>query len=176
MCTALSAWQHINISKRDPAVTFKEYARGLSHFRFYCELYEYQVAHARYFLHEHSSQVTSWCTDEAKRIMNLEEVDRSVAHQCQYGAQHEGHPIKKPTGFMSNSIEIRRALSKTCKGKRGQCSRSEGGDHILCNGRVARWAAIFQVRCCKAILSGFSSQLRRDGVTTPGVIGMHEAG
>ena len=25
------------------------------------------------------------------------------------------------------------------------------------------------------MLSGFSNQLRRDGVTTPGVIGMHEA-
>ena len=70
---------------------------------------------------------------------------------------------------------IRKALSKTCMGKRGQCSRSEGGDHILCNGRVARSAAIFPVRLCKAILSGSSNQLRRDGVTTPGVIGIQEA-
>ena len=117
----------------------------------------------------------SWATEEVKRIMNLEEVDRSVAHHCQYGAQHEGHLSKTPTGFMSNSIEIRKALSKTCKGKRGQCSRSEDGEHILCNGRVARLAAIFPFRLCKAILSGFSNQLRRDGVTAPGVIGMHGA-
>jgi hypothetical protein len=117
MCTAFSAWQHINNSKRDPEVTFKEYQRGLSHLRFCCELYEYQVAHGRYFLHEHPAQATSWCTEEVKKIMDLENVDRSVAHQCQYGAQHEGHPIKKPTGFMSNSIEIRKALSKVCKGK-----------------------------------------------------------
>ena len=90
----------------------------------------------------------SWCTDEVERIMNLEDVDRSVALQCQYGAQHEGHPIKKPTGFMSNSIERRKALSKTCKGKQGHCSRADGGDHILCNGRVARLAAIFPVKLC----------------------------
>ena len=76
---------------------------------------------------------------------------------------------------MSNSIEIRKALSKVCKGKQGHCSRTEGGDHILCNGRVARLAVIFPVKLCKAILSGFSNQLRRDGVTSPGVIGMHEA-
>ena len=76
---------------------------------------------------------------------------------------------------MSNSIEVRKALSKACKGKQGHCSRTEGGDHILCNGRVARLAAIFPVKLCKAILSGFSNQLRRDGVTVPGVIGMHEA-
>ena len=40
LCTASSAWQHINNSKRDPKVTFKKYARGLSHFKFCCELYE----------------------------------------------------------------------------------------------------------------------------------------
>jgi hypothetical protein len=34
MCTAFSAWQHINNSKRDPAITSKEYERGLSHLRF----------------------------------------------------------------------------------------------------------------------------------------------
>ena len=76
---------------------------------------------------------------------------------------------------MSNSIEIRKALSKVCKGKQGHRSRTAGGDHILYNGRVARLAAIFPVRLCKAILSGFSNHLRRDGVTSSGVIGMHEA-
>ena len=40
---------------------------------------------------------------------------------------------------------------------------------------MARLAAIFPVKLCKAILSGFSNKLRRDGVTSPGVIGMHEA-
>ena len=117
----------------------------------------------------------SWCTDEVQRITNLEDVDRSVSHRCQYGAQHKGHPIKKPTGFMSNSIEIRKVSSKTCTGKPGHCSRAEGGNRILSNGRVALLAAICPVKLCKAILSGFSNQLLRDGVTSPGVIGMHEA-
>ena len=36
-------------------------------------------------------------------------------------------------------------------------------------------AAIFPVRLFKAIHSGFNNQLRRHGVTTPGVISMHEA-
>ena len=43
MCTAFSAWQHINNAKRDPATVAKEYARGLSHLRFCCELYAYQI-------------------------------------------------------------------------------------------------------------------------------------
>ena len=41
MCTAFSALQHINNSKRDPAITSKEYERGLSHLRFCCEFCEY---------------------------------------------------------------------------------------------------------------------------------------
>ena len=45
----------------------------------------------------------------------------------------------------------------------------------MCNGWVSGLAAIFPVRFSKAIFSGFSNQLRRDGVTTPGVIGMHKA-
>ena len=75
---------------------------------------------------------------------------------------------------MSNSSEVRKALSKVCNGRHGHCSRPEGGDHVLCNVRVARTAAIFPVKLCKAILSGFSRQLRRDGLVTEGVVGMHE--
>ena len=55
MCTACNAWQHINNSKRDPAITSKEYERGLSHFRICSELYEYQLSQGRYLLHEHPS-------------------------------------------------------------------------------------------------------------------------
>ena len=51
MCTAFSAWQHINNAKRDPATVAKECARGLSHLRFCCELYAYQIEKGRYFLH-----------------------------------------------------------------------------------------------------------------------------
>ena len=35
-------------------------------------------------------------------------------------------------------------------------------------------AAIFAVKLCKAILSGFSRQLRKDGLVTDGVVGMDE--
>ena len=133
------------------------------------------MKHGRYFLHEHPAQATSWNTDVVKRILELEGVQRTVGHQCQYGADYEGSPIKKPTGFMSNSPHIRKALSKLCKGKHGHCSRPAGGEHILCNGRVARMAAIFPVGLCKAILSGLKAQLKSDGIVCNGVVGLHEA-
>ena len=103
MCIAFSAWQHMNNSNLDPAVTSNEHARGLSHFRFCCEVYAYQAAQGHYFLHKHPAQVTSWDAAEVKRILDLEGVGRAFGHQCQYGTQREGQPIKKPTGFMSNS-------------------------------------------------------------------------
>ena len=59
MCTAFSAWQYINNSKRDPEVVAKEYARGLRHLTFCYEMYEYQVSQGRNFLHEHPAQATS---------------------------------------------------------------------------------------------------------------------
>ena len=92
------------------------------------------MSQERYFLHAHPAQATFWGTAEVKRIMNLEDVDRAVGHQCQLGAQHEGQPIKKLTGFMFNSSEVRKALSKVCNGRHGHCSRPEGGEHVLCNG------------------------------------------
>ena len=114
-------------------------------------------------------------TSEVKRILDLEGVARTVGHQCQYSAVYHGNPIKKPTGFMSNSPEIRRSLSKVFSGRFGQCGRPAGGEHILRNGRVARMAAIFPVRLCKAILSGFQQQLKKDGIVHDGTVGMNEA-
>jgi hypothetical protein len=134
MCTAFSAWQHINNKKRDPKVVAAEYEKGLRHLSLCCELYQYQASKGRYFLHEHPTQAMSWQTDVVKKIMDLEGVERAVAHQCQYGAESYGQPIKKPTGFMTNCEGIRRALMKKCNGKNGQCSRPNGGEHVLCNG------------------------------------------
>ena len=136
MRTAFSAWHYINNTKRDPKVVAEEEARGLRHLSFCCELYEYQVSRGKCFLHEHPAHATSWYTEVVKRIMNLEGVERTLGHQCQYGAEYDGEPIKKPIGFMSNCEGIRRALSKTCSGRKGQCSRPNGGEHVLCNGRV----------------------------------------
>ena len=50
--------------------------------------------------------------------MSMDGVARVVGHQCQLGAESEdGHPIKKPTGFMINARGIAKALSKLCKGR-----------------------------------------------------------
>ena len=175
-CTAFSQWQHINNQVRDPAIVADEVARGRAHLEFVCELYEYQARRGRDFLHEHPAQATSWQEPCIKKILELEGVQKAVGHQCQYGAEAHGQPIKKPSGFMSNSECIRQALSKLCTGKNGLCSREQGGQHIQCRGLVARKAAVYPAKLCKAILRGLKDQLRRDGYTCNGVVGMQEVG
>ena len=58
--------------------------------------------------------------------------------------------------------------------RKGQRSRSGGGEHALCNGHVAGMAAIFPLKLCLAILGGLWNQFRKDGVFLNGHIGMQE--
>ena len=48
--------------------------------------------------------------------------------------------------------------------------------HALCNGMVARRAATYPFRLCRAILAGFRKQLLLDGILRHGAIGMQYVG
>ena len=85
--------------------------------------------------------------------------------QCQYGAQvaHgplKGRPVKKPTRFLSNSKSLSIALSRTCAGTGGACSR--GDIHAHCSGRIAKEAAIYPRGLCQAVIKGIVDQLKED--------------
>ena len=144
-------------------------------------MYAYQVAHGRYFLHEHPLTATSWREDCINDIQKLPGVGVRTCHQCQLGAEtataargSPAHaPIRKATRFMSNSDSILNELDRRCSGKAGQCSRRGGGQHAQCMGKTARMAAIYPFRLCAAILQGLNKQLVRDGIIVPGSIGLH---
>ena len=173
MCTAFSAWQFINNRKRDPATVEKEKAAGVMHLEWCCKMYAKQLDRGAYFLHEHPAGATSWKQDCIQRLLARDGVDRVVADQCQHGQETEdGDPLKKPTGFLSNSAEILRVLERRCKGRKGLCSREAGGRHALCNGKVARRAAIFHAKMCEAILEGMRNQCVADGLLKIGEVGL----
>ena len=97
--------------------------------------------------------------------MRIPGVTFTYGDQCQYGAQvaHgplKGCPIKKPTGFFSNSKSLASALSKTCVGTGGVCSR--GGRHVHCSGRIAKEAAIYLRGLCQAVIRGIVEQFKND--------------
>jgi hypothetical protein len=71
--------------------------------------------------------------------------------------QHEGGeevPVKKPTGFMSNSPKICERLRKLCPGKHR---------HISLTGGRAKIAEIYPDALCSEILKGVIEQMRIDG-------------
>ena len=111
-----------------------------------------------------------------KKLMETEGVNLIRGDQCQYGAEVgfgkvEGRPVKKPTGFLSNSPAILEALSRRCVGVGGSCSRRKAGVHAHCEGRVCREAARYSRQLCQAFLRGMHRQMQLDGVLQPGCIG-----
>ena len=173
MCTAFSTWQAINDLKRDPEEVNREKIKAMVHLKFCCQLYEYQAEQGIYFPHEHPSMAASWDKDCIKKILRIPGVKRVLAHQCQYQAEtKKGEPIKKPTGFMTNCRGVAEELCRLCTGKGGQCSRPAGGRHAQCSGMVARQAAVFPFELCKAVLMGFSRQMKEVGCLVDGVLGL----
>ncbi len=174
-CTPYSAWQNLNAAKHGwPAGELeKRRVAGDIHLAFVCELYTMQMDGDRYFLHENPDQAASWGRPCMQPLLSDDRVQRSVGDQCQFEQQsHLGDPVKKPTGWLSNSPEILKALSKRCRGQGGDCSRRGGGRHAVAAGRVAREAAIYPFELCRAILRGCRNQLLRDGKLKDGVHGL----
>ena len=132
MCTAWSTWQFINDLKRTPEERLRLKVEARLHLEFVAQLYHEQVQGGRYFLHEHPANTTSWDEQSIKSVAKLPNVKIVRADQCQYGQQvnfgkHKGAPVRKETGFMSNSDKILDQLRRRCLGRKGNCSRPEGG-------------------------------------------------
>ena len=176
MCTAFSTWQRINNKIRDAGTVAAEKKRAVMHLEFCIELYREQLRHGRYFLHEHPAYATSWQEAAMEKLVGEQGVYTSVIDQCLFGCEDElGAPVKKPTKFVTNSSELVKQLCQRCLGRGGQCSRPQGGEHRQCRGRVARMAAVYAFKLCRAILVGVRNQLRADGKYQDGFVGMMES-
>ena len=64
--------------------------------------------------------------------------------------------MKKPTGFLSNPKSLASALSKTCTGTGGVCSR--GRRHVHCSGRMVN----YRRGLCQAVIRGIVEQVKED--------------
>ena len=173
-CTAYCSWQALNAVKHEWPEGERERRMIASdvHLKFVAELYDLQMKEGRYFLHENPEGAKSWEREPMMDLAKNPKVSRIVGDQCQYGQQsYQGAPVKKGTGWMSNSPEILKKLERRCRGTRGECSRPGGGRHATASGRVAREAAVYPFRLCRAILEGCRNQLRRDGRLVDGVHG-----
>jgi hypothetical protein len=97
------------------------------HLAFVAELYKLQMDSGRYFLHENPEGARSWGRAPMAETLSDPRVSRITGDQCQYGqANAAGDPIRKATGWMSNSCEVLRSLGDRCPGR----SPSSGGSML----------------------------------------------
>ena len=135
MRTAFSTWQTLKEAKtKNPKNMRKAYVQACVHMEFVVRLYHEQLFGNRYFLYEHPGYASSWEPGCMKKLQCITMVQKVHGEQCQYGAEghhrpHEGWPVKKPIGLISNAPELLWALSKRCTGFGTQCSRVKGGNH-----------------------------------------------
>ena len=179
-CTAFSSWQHLNETMANASQLqsmLKRKAGAKLHLDFVAPLCREQLEGGRYFLHEHPMYATSWKHCSIADLLELPGVGLVRGDQCQYGAEairgpRKGDPTKKPTGFLSNSPLVLKALSKQCQGRQGLCSRPSGRSHVPLTGQLAKDAAIYPRDLCRAMLKGVSQQLRADKLVREGCFGM----
>ncbi|MBV61870.1 MAG: hypothetical protein CMH65_11270 [Nevskiales bacterium] len=174
-CTPYCTWQALNASRPDVdlAALRRRRAEADVHMAFVCELYRDQVMGGRYFLHENPAHAHSWSLECIQEILALPGVERVESDQCQYGQTSiHGDPVRKPTGWMSNSPRILTQLGERCYGRNGRCTRRGGGRHQLCTSAHARRAAVYPFELCRAILTGCRDQLRDEERHFVGMVGI----
>ena len=103
----------------DPVGKKKAYIGECVHINFVASLYQEQISQGRYFLHEHPEWATSWELPSIQALLKLPNVDRVRGDQCQFGAiaksgRYAGLPVRKASGFMSNSPYILKKLDMKC--------------------------------------------------------------
>ena len=114
-------------------------------------------------MHEHPEGATSWQDHYVRKIMGYPNVLRVSAHMCPFemtAYDEEGAGlVKKPTGWMTNSPKIAKALSRRCTNELGT---EKWHRHVLLMGGKAKACQVYPMKLVKAILKGLKAQLRAD--------------
>ena len=131
------------------------------HVKFCTDIYNFQRDNGRYFLHEHPWLAKSWDLDTMTKLLGDSRVMSVQAHMCQFGMEShrdkvggEMGPVKKPTGFASNSWMVMRELGRVCEDK--------SHVHVPLMGGRAAAAAIYPGKLCEAICRGIAKQKKYD--------------
>ena len=156
-CTMFSILQNGNKHRFTKAEWKEKMQKAEVHIRFCISLYEIQRRAGRYYLHEHPRTATSWslkCMGKFERYVDTIFVDADL---CQFGlvTNYKGEKglVKKPTTFMTNSVEIAARLNRNCS-----IEHRERHRHIAIWGERARLAQIYPPGLCRAVAEGIKAQ------------------
>ena len=157
-CTPFSIIQNLNMRTKAGRIKVEEARkRGAVHLRFCVALYREQMRCGRYFVHEHPRSATSWEDPYIKALRNDPRTVLAEADLCQFGLMSrdkDGESFaKKPTTFLTNSLEMQKSLSK-------KCTSTHRHVHLM-EGRASA-AQVYPKGLCRAIVRGTRKQLRAD--------------
>ncbi|CAK0838302.1 unnamed protein product [Prorocentrum cordatum] len=143
--------------------------RGVVHLVFCAERYKEQIKAGRLFLHEQPASSRSWRLWMIREIAEMPGVHYVECDQCAYGlwcTDAVGPAlVKKPTGWLTNSAEIARELTRRCPGCARHCQTVGLGR------RGMRIIERYPPKFVAAVLRG----LRREAIAR-GQLGALEAG
>ena len=120
-------------------------------------VYQHQVEHGQWFIHEHSAGASSGSLKEIQKILNMNEVDMVKGDQCMYELKtwsmngKMDTQAKKRMSFMSNSKEILKELVKKYDGNQHRQKPHRGS---------AKDAERYTDGLCRAICVGLMKEIR----------------
>ena len=108
---------------------------GMQHLTFVCELHKKQIDGERFFLHRHPAHARCWGLWMIREILDMPCVVRVVGDLCPFGlwcTDVEGLAlVRKPTGWMTNSMKVAKALDRRCSRGHRHCNIFCGGAHKM---------------------------------------------
>ena len=157
-CTNCSVMQNMNWGKMTPEEKEGRKIEAKLHIDFCAQLFRIQHEEGRLFLHEHPDRATSWNDPSSKAIAQIKDVLFVKADQCEFGltVKEKGkqHLVQKKTGFLTNSPEIAKELSRQCLGAH---------EHLrLKGGNLTKQAQVYPPELCKAICRQVRMQVQVD--------------
>lgn len=162
MCTVHSAMNNINHAQMAPEVARARFEHARKHLEFATTLYKLQIQGGRHLLHEHPQSASSWEETRIREALNMKNVSRVVAGQCQHGLKSSGPdgpgPARKTTGFTTNPPCIALQFQRRCPNSQGYQVHKHGQFE---GGRV-RAAQVNPPELCKAVCRGIITQIELD--------------
>ena len=122
----------------------------------------YQCLHGRYYLIENPAGSLAWLFEGIlQKLLELANGKYVIGDQCAYGQRDavSQKPIRKPTGWLSNSEPILNAVGKRCKCAWGSHQQVLGSNT---KGLRSKQASTYPHALCVAICRGLKLQMELD--------------
>ena len=150
-CTDFSQMQNLNWRKMSEWEVKRRITAARAHLEFAIKLYKLQHEAGRLFIHEHPWSAKSWDEPAMRELCEEIGVIKVRGDMCRFGMKQtnrEGveQAVKKGTGFLTNSPQVAKELSRVCDGKHSHV--------LLKGGDRTKKAQVYPVELGRAMCRG----------------------